>query len=62
MKVKVLFRDEDVPEAVLDFDRLPKAGDLIHVPKVGKAKVLSALKTRATLDYEGMVVVIRVKR
>ena len=61
MKVKVLFRDEDVMEAVVDFDRLPAAGDLVHVPGVGKVKVVSTLRASVRTEYEAYAVVIRAR-
>ena len=62
MKVKVVIRDERVMEVVMDFDRLPRVGDLIKVGRVGEVKVISVIKVRGNREYEAAVVTMNVTK
>jgi hypothetical protein len=37
-------------------DRLPQAGEVLHLPHCGRVTVVSSLKTQASLEYEALVI------
>ncbi len=61
MKVKVVVRDERVTEVIMDFECFPQVGDLIQVHGVGEVKVLSAITTRRSAEYQAAVVAVKVE-
>lgn len=61
MKVKLTIRDGRAEEAVVEMKRLPKAGDLIELPKWGRLEVVSSLKVASNLEYEAILIAERVE-